>query len=86
MAKICEISGMVTRFGNNRSDANNRTNRKFYVNLQTKKIYLPEFDTWIKICASTSAFRTINRKGWLPTFKKAYAQGTLTKRLWLLVG
>lgn len=86
MAKICEISGKITRFGNNRSDANNRTRRRFYVNLQTKKIYLPEVDTWLTICASTSVLRTISRKGWLPTFKKAYAKGTLNKRLWCLVG
>ncbi|MEM7173717.1 MAG: 50S ribosomal protein L28 [Bacteroidota bacterium] len=85
MAKICEINGTNTRFINSRSKANNITNRKVYANLQTKKIYLPELNDWITLRASTSAFRTINKKGWLAVFKKAHAKGTLSARLHPLV-
>lgn len=84
MANICEISGKATSFGNTRSHANNRSNRKVYVNLQNKKIYLPELNAWIRLRASTSSFRTINKKGWRDVFKKAYLQGTLARRLWCL--
>ncbi|MEL7065387.1 MAG: 50S ribosomal protein L28, partial [Bacteroidota bacterium] len=47
MAKICEITGKRPRVGNKVSHANNKTKRRFYPNLQTKKFYLPEEDLWV---------------------------------------
>ena len=49
--------------GNNVSHAKNRTKRKFYPNLQTKKFYIPEDDKWITLKVSANALRTINKKG-----------------------
>jgi len=42
MSRICEITGKKVMAGNNVSHAKNRTKRKFYPNLQTKKFFVPE--------------------------------------------
>ena len=63
MARVCVITGKKTISGNNVSHANNRTRRKFYPNLQTKRFYIPEEDRWVTMRVSTSAIRTINKNG-----------------------
>ena len=85
MAKICEITGKKTRVGNNVSHANNKTKRRFYPNLQMKKFYLPEEDLWVTLKVSTSAIRTINKKGISAVLKEAKKRGTLAPELRFLV-
>ena len=63
MSRICEITGKKVMSGNNVSHAKNRTKRKFYPNLHTKKFYIPEEDKWITLKVSANALRTINKKG-----------------------
>jgi len=63
MARACDLTGKKTMYGNNVSHSNIKTRRKFYPNLQTKKFYIPEEDAWIVLKVSTSAMRTINKKG-----------------------
>lgn len=85
MAKICEITGKRPRVGNNVSHANNKTKRRFYPNLQMKKIYLPEEDMWITLKVSTAVLRTINKQGIQAVLKKAKQRGTLAPELnWLV--
>ncbi|MEM9738050.1 MAG: 50S ribosomal protein L28 [Bacteroidota bacterium] len=85
MPRVCEITGKRTIFGNNVSHANNKTRRKFQVNLQKKKFYIEELNAWIPLCISTGALRTIQKNGMLPTLKKAYQAGTLSAKLRSLV-
>ncbi|XWN35689.1 MAG: 50S ribosomal protein L28 [Roseivirga sp.] len=85
MAKICEITGKRPRVGNKVSHANNKTKRRFYPNLQTKKFYLPEEDLWVTLKVSTSALRTINKKGISVVLRDAKKRGTLNKELGWLV-
>ena len=63
MSKICQVSGKRPLSGNNVSHAHNKTKRKFFPNLHKKKYYIPEEDKWITLKVSTSAMRTINKKG-----------------------
>jgi len=63
MSKVCELTGKRPISGNNVSKANNRTRRRFLPNLQTKKFFIPETGKWIKLKVSTSAMRTIDKKG-----------------------
>lgn len=63
MSRICDLTGKKLMFGNNVSHSNIKTRRKFYPNLQTKRFFIPEEDTWIVLKVSTSALRTINKKG-----------------------
>ena len=78
MARVCEISGKRTQVGNNVSHANNKTKRKFYPNLHTKKFFVPEENKWITMKVSTKVIKTINLKGITAVLKEAREKGTLT--------
>ena len=75
MARVCEISGKRPMSGNHVSKANNKVRRKFNPNLQKKKFYYPEEDRWITLKLSTSALRTINKKGLHAVLKDLKAKG-----------
>lgn len=77
MARVCQLTGKRVMSGNNVSHAMNRTRRKFYPNLITKKFYLPEEDKHITLKISTSALRTINKKGITAVVKEARQKGFL---------
>lgn len=85
MAKVCDILGKKTQVGNNVSHSNIKTKRKFYPNLQYKKLYYPEKDLWFMTRISTQAIRTINKLGVDATLRKAKNRGTLSVDLRLLV-
>lgn len=54
MAKICEITGKKAQRGNRVSHSNNKTKRRFNVNLKRVKITLLDGTTRrIKVAAST---------------------------------
>lgn len=77
MAKICPITskGSLVRGGySNRTRATqyNPTGKKrSYVNLQKKKIYVPEIKKYVTLTLSTRAIKTINKNGAYETLKKA---------------
>ncbi|MCU0355764.1 MAG: 50S ribosomal protein L28 [Cytophagales bacterium] len=75
MARVCQLTGKRTRVGNNVSHANNKTKRKFYPNLQTKRFYIPSEDKWITLKVSTQAIRTISKKGIEAVLKEAREAG-----------
>ncbi|HRS53131.1 MAG TPA: 50S ribosomal protein L28 [Bacteroidales bacterium] len=63
MAKECQLTGKRRMIGHNVSHSNIKTKRIFAPNLQVKKIFLPEEKRWIRLKVSTSALRTIDKKG-----------------------
>lgn len=77
MSKVCQISGKRTRAGNNVSHANNKTKRKFYPNIKTKKFFLESEGVWVVLKVATSTIRTINKNGLEDTLLKAARRGTL---------
>jgi len=77
MARVCQITGKRPQVGNKVSHANNRTKRRFYPNLQTKRFFIPEENKWITIKLSTKALKTINLKGITAVLKEAREKGTL---------
>lgn len=79
MSRICEITGKKVITGNNVSHSKSRTNRKFYPNLQTKKFFIPEEDSWITLKVSANGIRTINKKGISVCLKEAREKGFLTR-------
>jgi large subunit ribosomal protein L28 len=79
MSRVCEITGKKAIVGNKVSHSNTKTKRKFNVNLQVKKFYLPEEDKWITMRISTSALKTINKNGISAVVKEARENGYLKK-------
>jgi len=79
MARVCEITGKKVITGNKVSHANKKSKRKFYPNLQEKKFFVPEENSWITLKVSTSAIRTINKNGISDVLKEARKKGNLKK-------
>jgi len=77
MSKVCELTGKKAMVGNNVSHAMNKTKRKVGANLIKKRFYLVEEDKWITLKLSTSALKTINKKGLSAVIKEARAQGLI---------
>ncbi len=79
MARVCEITGKRPRVGNKVSHANNKTKRRFYPNLQTKRFFIPEEGKWITIKLSTKAIKTINSKGISSVLKESREKGIFAR-------
>ena len=77
MSRVCQLTGKSVMVGNNVSHSNRKTKRKFFPNLVTKKFFIPEDGTQITLKISTSALRTINKKGISACIKDARAKGFL---------
>ena len=75
MARVCQVTGKVPMSGNKVSHSNIKTKRRFLPNLQNKRFYLAEEDKWITLKLSTSALRTINKKGLFTVVKELRAKG-----------
>ena len=78
MARVCEVSGKRPVVGNKVSHANNKTKRRFYPNLHTKKFFVAEENKWIILKVSSKVIKTINLKGISAVLKEARQKGTLT--------
>jgi large subunit ribosomal protein L28 len=63
--------------GNNVSHAKNRSKRKFYPNLQTKKFFIPETGETVILKVSANALRTIDKKGIAAVLAEAKANGNV---------
>nr|YP_010865300.1 ribosomal protein L28 [Campylaephora boydenii]WGT74205.1 ribosomal protein L28 [Campylaephora boydenii] len=59
MSKICQISGKKANNGYSISHSHIRTKKIQNVNLQTKKIWSIEKNSWIKVRISTKALKTL---------------------------
>ncbi|EHQ43318.1 MULTISPECIES: 50S ribosomal protein L28 [Myroides] len=75
MSRVCEITGKRAMVGNNVSHAMNKTKRKFSVNLIKKRFYIAEEDRWVTLKLSTTALKTINKKGITAVLKEARVKG-----------
>jgi large subunit ribosomal protein L28 len=75
MSKICQITGKRPRVGNNVSNSNTKTKRKFFPNLQTKRFFVPSENKWITLKVSTKAIKTINKNGIEAVLKEARENG-----------
>jgi len=80
MSRVCELTGKKMIVGNTVSHSNIKTKRRFYPNLQTKRFFIPEEDKWITLKVSTSALRTINKKGITACLKEARENGFLINK------
>lgn len=63
MSRVCQLTGKKAIGGNYVSHSNIKTKRRFYPNLQEKKFFIPELNGWVRLKISTSAMRTISKKG-----------------------
>ncbi len=63
MAKVCEVTGKKPMTGHNVSHANNKTKRRFEVNLQTKRFWVESQNRYVRMRVSTKGMRIIDKLG-----------------------
>jgi len=78
MARKCPLTGKKPMAGNNVAHSNKRTKRRQLPNIQTKKLYIPEENRWVRVKLSTSALRNVSKKGLLNYLKE---QGLTLKQV-----
>ena len=77
MSRVCQLTGKSVMVGNNVYHSNRKTKRRFFPNLVTKRFFIPEDESYITLKISTSALRTINKKGISACLKEARLKGYL---------
>ena len=75
MSRICQITGKRAMVGNHVSHANNKTKRRFEINLLEKKFYLPEQDRHITLKVSAHGMIVINKIGIEEALESAVRNG-----------
>ncbi|HEX7356594.1 MAG TPA: 50S ribosomal protein L28 [Ignavibacteriaceae bacterium] len=63
MARRCQVTGVSPVAGSNISHAHNKTKTRFLPNLQKKRVWVQELNKFVTLKLSTSAIKTINKKG-----------------------
>jgi large subunit ribosomal protein L28 len=77
MSRICQLTGKKSMVGNHVSHSNVKTKRRFHVNIQTKRFYIPETQEWVTLSVSTTALRTISKMGLYAYLQKLNKKGKL---------
>ena len=63
MSRVCQVTGKKPMSGNNVSHANNKTKRRFYPNLQYKRIWVESENRWVRMRLTRAGLRIIDKKG-----------------------
>ncbi len=63
MSRNCVVTGARPGFGNNVSHSHRRTRRRFDVNMQRKKYYVPSLGRTITLDLSARGIKTIDQRG-----------------------
>ena len=75
MSRVCDVTGKKPMFGNNVSHAHNKSRRRFNINLQKKKLWLPDENRYVTLRISTRGMRVIDKKGITRVVKDLRAKG-----------
>ena len=71
MPRRCDITGKKALTGHKVSHSNRKTKTKQYPNLRKKRFFDESTGQWVTLRVSTSAIRTISKKGLAKALKKA---------------
>jgi large subunit ribosomal protein L28 len=75
MSRICQVTGIGPRAGNNVSHANNKTRRRWLPNLMNKRFYLEDEKRWIRLKVSAKGMKVIDKKGLAVVVREMRARG-----------
>ena len=75
MTKACDLSGKKVQFGNNVSKANNKTRRRFDVNLQKKTFWVESLKKSVTLKVSAKGLKIIDKKGIDSVIREMAANG-----------
>lgn len=63
MSQVCQVTGARPAFGNNVSHSHRRTKRRFDVNVQRKRYWVPSLRRHITLRVSARGIKTIDERG-----------------------
>jgi len=75
MARRCQVTGAVGRSGNNISHSHRRTKRRFEINVQTKRYWVPSEKRHVTLTVSAKGIKMIDRRGIEAVVKELRARG-----------
>ena len=75
MSRICDVTGNKPMFGTNVSHAHNKSRRRFNINLQKKRFWLPDENRYVTLRISTRGMRIIDKKGIRKVINELRAKG-----------
>ena len=61
--QYCQVTGAVPSFGNTISHSHRRTSRRFKLNIQRKRYYVPSLRRTVTLNVSAKGIKTIERDG-----------------------
>ncbi|MFG3339097.1 50S ribosomal protein L28 [Glycomyces sp. NPDC048151] len=75
MSRTCEVTGAGPGFGNNVPWSKKKTRRKWNVNLQHKRYYLPSEGRHVRLRVSAKGIKVIDRDGIESVVARLRAEG-----------
>ncbi|MBU2693928.1 MULTISPECIES: 50S ribosomal protein L28 [Pimelobacter] len=63
MSSLCQVTGARPVFGNRVSHSHRRTRRRFDVNLQRKRYWVPSLGRHVTLRVSARGIKTIDQRG-----------------------
>lgn len=63
MSRICQVTGAEVGFGHHVSHSHRRTNRRFDVNIQKKRYWVPSLGRHVTLRLSARGIKTIDVRG-----------------------
>lgn len=75
MSRTCEVTGAGPGFGNNVPWSKKKTRRKWNVNLQHKRYYLPSEGRHVRLRLSAKGIKVIDRDGIESVVARLRAEG-----------
>ena len=72
---MCDVTGKRPMYGNKVSHANNKSRRRFNINLQKKRFWLPDEKRYVTLNVSTQGMRLIDKKGITIVLKEMRSRG-----------
>jgi large subunit ribosomal protein L28 len=63
MSRICQVTGAQPGFGHHVSHSHRRTNRRFNVNIQSKRYWVDSLNRHVTLTVSARGIKTIDQRG-----------------------
>lgn len=63
MSRICQITGARPSFGNSVSHSHRRTRRRWDVNIQSKRYWVPSLGRHVTLRLSARGIKTVDKRG-----------------------
>lgn len=63
MSRVCQVTGAQPGFGHHVSHSHRRTKRRFDVNIQKKRYWVPSLNRTVALTLSARGIKTIDQHG-----------------------